>query len=257
MSRALVAGKSGWGKSWLTQWWVEDNIPNHDLLVMMDYKDEYRGIVKADLAGWAAVTERELSMSVADWRRFIEQNKRLVLARSVTDEQWRTVAAKISRAMRESDKTGLLVLDEAHFIAPQRMGYPDAIRGAATTGRGEGLSTMWVSQRLSELDETPIAQSDVRLIGGLTSDSDLSKVGSAVDYNEQVHNPLQQSVRVPNDIDRDGQPLQKFTNDDGQTIGSEWIHSDDSGEMRRVDSRSLSMDSTHYSPDGNTLTTPG
>ncbi|WP_336001446.1 ATP-binding protein [Halorientalis halophila] len=256
MSRALLAAKSGWGKSWLAQQWTEDNAPDHDLTVLLDYKDEYRGLVKAGLATWAAVTDREMSMTVEGWREFLESNERVVLARSVTDEQWQEVAAKVARAVRGSQYTALVVIDESHFVAPQRTGYPDAIRGLATTGRGEGVSSMWITQRLSEMDETPVAQSDVRLIGGLTSDADLAKVGSAVDYNEQVHNPMQQSVRVPDAIDRDGQPLQKYEQG-GQTVGSEWIHSDDSGAMRRIDSRDLSMRSTHFSPDGNTLTVPG
>lgn len=259
MSRALLAAKSGWGKSWMTQRWTEENAPDHDLLVVLDYKDEYRGLVKAGMATWAAVTEREMSMTVNGWRKFIEANQRVVLARSVTEEQWRQVAAKVARAVRESQLTVLIVIDEAHFVAPQKGGYPDEIEGLATTGRGEGVSSMWVVQRLALMDETPAAQSDMRLVGGLTQDSDLTKLAGSIDYNEEVHNPMNQQVRVPDAIDRNGEPLRKWTEgtgDDKETIGSEWIFSDDSGEMERIDSRSLSMDSTHYGADGNTLTVP-
>jgi len=36
MSRELVAGQSGWGKSWLTQQRIEDNLPNFDAAVILD-----------------------------------------------------------------------------------------------------------------------------------------------------------------------------------------------------------------------------
>jgi DNA helicase HerA-like ATPase len=197
-------------------------------------------------------------MSAAQWREFIEANERIVLARAVDDDDWQAVVAEIARAVRQSQQTALVVIDEAHFVAPQRTGYPKAIRGLATTGRGEGVSTMWVVQRLSEMDETPVAQSDMRLVGGLTSGADLNKLASSIDYPEDVHNPSLTRVgaALPDAIDRNGEPLQKWE-EGGQTVGSEWIYSDDTGDLRRIDSREMSMDSTHYSPEGNTLTVPG
>jgi DNA helicase HerA-like ATPase len=258
VSRLLLAAKSGWGKSWLAQQRIERDAAEHDLLVVMDYKDEYKGLVKAGLANWAAVTRRELSLSAADWQQFIEDNGRLVLSRAVDDDDWQQVAAKVARAVRDSHQTALIVIDEAHFVAPQRTGYPKAIRGLATTGRGEGVSSMWVVQRLAEMDETPVAQSDMRIVGGLTSGADLGKLAGSIDYPEEVHNPSINAVTqpLPNEIDRDGQPLQVHI-EDGNTVGSEWIYSDDTGDLRRIDSRKISMDSTHHSPEGNSLSIPG
>lgn len=260
MTHAIVGGKSGWGKSWLCQWWTEDNAPSYDHLLVLDYKDEYRGLVKGGLAQWGIAGPKEVGVDAAGWQSILEENGALVLARHrLRSEQWQEVCAAAIRAARRLDGSVLVVLDEAHFVAPQSGSYPDAIEGLATTGRGEGVSSMWVTQRLARLDETVIAQMMVRLLGGFSSDADLSKVGSIVDYPVDVHNPQVSTVAgLPADLEAgDGSvPVRKFTSG-GSTIGSEWIYSTDSGETRRVNSRHLEMDTTHYGPEGEGLSTPG
>lgn len=259
MTRALLGGQSGWGKSWLCQWWTEDNLPRFDYLVMLDYKDEYRGFPKAGLAKWAGVGQQEVSLSAAAWREFIEKNERVVLARAVREDQWREVCGKVARAARSLDGDVLVVIDEAHFVAPQGPAYPDEIKGLATTGRGEGVSSEWVTQRPAEIDETIISQCDVRLLGSFTG-SDLDKVKSIVDYPSDVHKPGGKRVgSLPDSLTADGEPisLRDFEDENGHTIGSEWIYSTTSGDRRRIDSRNLTMDTTHFSPEGTSLSVPG
>lgn len=259
MTRALLAAQSGWGKSYLCQWWTEDNLPDFPYLVVLDYKDEYRGLAKAGLAKWAGVGAAEASMDAEAWRSFLESNERVILARAVRDDQWRDVCGAIARAARSLDGEALVVVDEAHFVAPQRGSYPDAVKGLATTGRGEGVASQWVTQRLSEIDETVTAQCDTRLLGGFSSDADLSKIGGIVDYPYQVHNPQVDRVgHLPDELCADGEPLpvRKFV-DNGKTVGSEWIYSTSAGDTRRINTRSLTMQSTHYSPDGTNLSVPG
>ncbi|MFD1588710.1 ATP-binding protein [Halorientalis brevis] len=252
MSRALLAGQSGWGKSWLAQQYAEENYESHDRVVLWDYKDEYRGFIKSGFSSWVGLSDTEL-LSVDGWKRMLETNKSLVVARAVDDEAWREQLANFAAAARSINKSVLLLIDEAHFLAPQRFGYPDDIRGLATTGRGERVTSLWVTQRLSELDETVIAQADIRILGGFTSDSDLAKIGRTVDYNEEVHNPLVNNVTVPSEIDRNGKPVTRFVDDGGSLTGSEWIYSTTDGDRRRVNSGNLTMQSTHYSPEGNEL----
>jgi hypothetical protein len=260
MTHALVGAKSGWGKSWLCQWWTEDNVPEYDHLLVLDYKDEYRGLVKANLAHWGIGGPDEVGVGADAWKAVLEQKGALVLARHrLRTEEWRDVCAAAIRAARRLDGTALVVIDEAHFVAPQSGSYPDTIEGLATTGRGEGVSSMWVTQRLARLDETVVAQMMVRLLGGFSSTADLNKVGGVVDYPEEVHNPQVSTVRgLPSDLEAsDGPvPVRKFT-ENGQTQGSEWIYSTDGGDTRRVDSRALTMQSTHHGPEGEGLSTPG
>ena len=264
MSRALLAAQSGFGKSYLGQWWIEDNVDEYDHLVVADYKGEYRGLCKKNSGlpeskrcNWVGVGEVEADWSVDVWVELLKQEARLVLERGVDEATWQEIVAKIARAARRLDGTVLVVIDEAHFVAPGRGSIPDEVKGLATTGRGEGVSTVWITQRLQELNETVLAQTDVRLLGGFSNDNDLGKIGRIVDYNPDIHNPGSTAVRVPDAIDRDGKPVQQFENDDGQLIGSEWIWSTTSGDLDRINTQDLELTSTHYGGEDQNLSKPG
>ncbi|SEN04567.1 hypothetical protein SAMN05216388_1001236 [Halorientalis persicus] len=259
MSHALIAAKSGWGKSWFAQWWTEDNLPNYDHVVILDRRDEFRGLVKAGFATWGIVSNAEAGLSPADWREFIRSNPRVVLARHHLDgDAWKGVAAAIIRAALSMDDDVLLVIDEAHKVAPQSGSYPDAMEDLATEGRGQ-VASLWVTQRLAKLDETPISEMMVYILGGFKSDNDLRKIAGNVGYNADVHKVSED--RVPGlskelRADDAGEvPVRKFTQD-GRTVGSEWIYSDDSGQQKRINSKRKSMESEHYGPESLPLTVP-
>jgi len=241
MTRTNVLAQSGWGKSWLAQQDTETNLRNVDYAVILDYKDEFRGLSKEGLTRWAAIGHNEATLSESAVREFIRENERLVLARAVEPEPWREFAGKVSTAVQATDGTALVVIDEAHFVAPQRQSYPDAVRELATTGRGNGVSSTWVSQRPQELDETPISQADARYLGGFTSDRDLGKLAGVVPYNVAVHNP--QESTITGQFDR---PVSREKADDGTLVGSEWIYSTADGKVKRINTANLSMESTHY-----------
>ena len=268
----LLAAKSGWGKSYYTQAWAETNTRNeqYDRLAVLDFKDEYRGLVKEGYAKHFIVGPREAAaFGVAEWKQFLQQNPRVVLCRHVDEETWREeVADPVARANRQLAGSSLTVIDEAHFVAPQRGKVPDGVKGLATTGRGENASSLWVTQRLTEMDETILAQMMFTILGGFTASGDLSKVESIIEYPKELHNP--QSGKVPHSpeelqrIDASGEKatgglvpaLEKFTDDDGDTVGSEWIYADESGHMERKDTRDVTMESTHYGAQGMKLLSP-
>lgn len=79
------------------------------------------------------------------------------------------------------------VIDEAHSIAPQQGAYPDPIKGLATTGRGEGNSAMWITQRPAEIDKTVLESSTARFVGGFTDRNDLDQFGDIVEHPADVH----------------------------------------------------------------------
>lgn len=255
----LLAAQSGWGKSFKAQHTMELNSSEYRRMVVLDYKDEYRGLAKADLARWWIAGPKEMRWDKRQWRAFIENNEKVVLARhnALNVEDWQGLANVVTAAARDLGDV-LVVVDEAHFVAPQRGGVPPALKGLATTGRGEGASSMWVTQRLSEMEETVIAQCQARLLGGFESSGDLNKVEQVVEYPVEVHNPQVREVgALPDtlDPDRDGpDSLQRHT-EGGDTVGSEWIYSDNTGKRERRDTRGLAdeMKSTHYGAQGKDL----
>ncbi|MCU4716869.1 ATP-binding protein [Halapricum hydrolyticum] len=259
MTHALIAAKSGWGKSWFSQWWTEDNLDNYPIVVVLDRRDEFRGLVKAGMASWGVIGDQEASVTVAGWRQMLVENGRTVLARhQLNGDRWKDVVAKIVRAAMQIDQDVLVVIDEAHKVAPQSGGYPDAIEDLATEGRGQ-VASLWVTQRLAKLDEDPIGEMMIYMLGGFQSDADLRKVDGNVGYPSDVHKVNGAPVHgLPDDLHADDGPIpvRKFT-EDGSTVGSEWIYSDDDGNRRRINTKTLSMESTHYGPDSLTLSIPG
>jgi len=255
MSRELIAAQSGWGKSWVTQQRIESNIESFDAVVVLDYCDEYRGLAKDGLAKWFGIGREEAALSVDGWRLLMEQHGAVVAARAVGAATWREdVAATVAQAAFEFDGDVLIVVDEAHFVARMRKTTPKAVEELATTGRGAGVATIWITQRLAKLDATVSSQCDRKMLGGFISGNDIDRVDDIVQYPGKVHNPQLDTVRgLPDELlDDDGQPTTLSHTDPG----SEWIYSTRSGEYDRIDSSRLTMDSTHYGPEGSTLDKP-
>lgn len=257
----LFAAQSGWGKGWTCQAYTETNTEEYDHVAVLDYKDEYRGLVKAGFAKHWIAGPKERGWTADAWRSLLESNPKVVIARhGLTEDHWSEVCAKIAKAARSlaGANSVLVVVDEAHFVAPQGGKLDPALKGLATTGRGENCSSMWVTQRLQELHETVIAQCQSRMLGGFQSDRDLRKID--VEYPREVHRPgaselpyLPDALHAP---DAGPVPLRKFEDDHGDTVGSEWIYSDDSGTLERIDTRQVRMESTHYGRQGKPLRRP-
>lgn len=62
---------------------------------------------------------------------------------------------------------------------------------------------------------------------------------------------------LPSELHADGESnsVRKFT-EDGKTVGSEWIYSDDTGTRERRDTRDLQMTAPHYGAQGMDLKEP-
>lgn len=250
MTRLLIAAQSGWGKSFLTQLVLEQNLPDLDHALILDFKDEYRGLAEAGMANHLIGGPAERDWGVEEWTHVLKQGPLIVARHQLQPEGWRELAKTAILAARRLNTTVLVVIDESHFAAPQQGAYPDAIEGLATTGRGERTPSMWITQRLSLLDKTPTSLVDTLLLGGFGAD-DIGRVSDVVEgYPAELHNPQANPNGVPDDVlaDDGTAALRKFADDQGRTIGSEWIYSDDTGERKRLDTRGLDLDTSHYSP---------
>lgn len=255
----LLAAMSGWGKSYLAQSKAEKNIPGTDYFVALDYDDEYRGLVEhfPDVR-WFPVGPKEKNKSAKWWLTFFQSTPKVVLPRyMLTDTEWREISGRIAQGLRylhevESPPPKILVvIDEAHAVAPQQTKYPESIGKLAVAGRGENVSTIWVTQRLAMLDKDIVSQCHAQYIGGWIDPNDLKAI--SVEYPNDAHNPKMSVVPgLPPELKVKGQgliPVRQFTEGDN-LIGSEWIFSDERGSLRREDSRTLKMQSKHYAPQG-------
>ena len=103
-----------------------------------------------------------------------------------------------------------------------------------------------------------------RLLGGFDGD-DISRVADVVDgYPARIHNPQADLSpgTVPEDLLPEPTPenrptsVQRHTDEQGNTVGSEWIFSDNDGNRSRKDTRGIELAAPHYSPEGADLRIP-
>ena len=259
----LFGAQSGWGKSLHFQSYAEQNIgaSNYDAGIILDYSDEYRGLVKAGYASHWICGERELSWSRSDWRAFIQANPQVVLARveDLSPHRWRELCATVVGAIRSMHNAqAFLAIDEAHFVAPERQ-LPESVGELATTGRGAGDSAVFITQRLAKIANDVITQCQAAMLGGF--DGSLSRLSEAIEYPPEAHKPGGKRVPgLPESLHTElGESIsvRKFE-EDGQITGSEWIYSDDSGERTRIDTTGLAdrMESEHIGQEGNPIHRP-
>lgn len=249
----LFGARTNWGKSFGLAAYVERNAPEYDCTVLIDYKDEYTGLVESGLLKRLPVPQHATALSRADWRAIFEANGSLQLARDgLTGEAWRETMATAVAALAETDRTVFVGLDEAHRLAPQGSGYPDAWDTLATTWHGDGMGVAWVTQRMAKLDKDVVSEAQASMLGGFRSGADLDQIAKAVEYPKEVHKDSAERVSrsLPDALLVDGEPLtlRRFTDDAGHTVGSEWVYSDDT-TLRRIDSREWELQSTHYGSD--------
>lgn len=245
--------RTNWGKSYGLQCYTERNAADYDRTILVDYKSEYVGLVETGLLDRLPLRPGTETLTRADWRRLLEANGSLQLARDgMTDESWREAIATMIEALAQLEERTFLGLDEAHRLAPQGSGYPDAFDTLATTWHGDGIGTAWVTQRFAKLDEDICSQAQASMLGGFGSGNDLDKVRGIVEYPADVHKADAETCprTLPDALLVDGKPLtlRRFSDHAGNTVGSEWIYSDDT-DLRRIDSRDWTLQSTHYGSD--------
>lgn len=87
------------------------------------------------------------------------------------------------------------------------------------------------------------------MLGGFRDVNDLRRI-EAVEYPPEVHQSISTRVdgrAVPHELLVDGEPLtlRRFEDEEGHTIGSEWVYADYT-TLKRIDSREWELQSTHY-----------
>lgn len=245
------AAQTGWGKTYVSHSYIEQNAEDYDLTVVLDYKDEYSGLVETGHLKRMTAPSGAEDITPDQWRGIVDGLDGLQVVRAgLKDDQWQEVLANLILALEAMDVSVFLVLDEAHRFAPQRNSYPEEISTLATTYHGDGFGVVWLFQRFAKIDKDVLGSCTASMLGGFGTTNDIDQLDT-IEYNADVHMMEKTRVRhLSDDLCVDGEPLalRRFTDDEGHTVGSEWIYSE-GGDRRRLDSREFEMHSEHYGSD--------
>lgn len=265
----VVSAVTGYGKGYLAHVLAERNIKGdtYDRVVILDTSDEFRGLVSTETgpgiaSHWFAGPDEQANWGPSVWQEMVDRNDALVVGRAVSKgDQWQDVASDVVLGCRRSDHDVLIVIDESHGVAPEGEGYPDEIEDLATDGRTEGgsaTSAIWVTQRLAQLCKTVVGNCTARFIGGYQSTNDLDAIKDMLEYPKGVHviggqpvPDLQEELHAP---DEGAISVRKWVEEgpDGepQTVNSEWVYSDDSGKVERIESNRYNPECEHVGAEG-------
>lgn len=265
----FIGAASGWGKGYLAQALIERNIrgDRFDRVVVLDTSDEFRGLCSQDhgpgyAKQWTATPTEAGAFGPGEWRQLVEANGALVVGRGVTKDDWReTVVPNVILGCRHSDDDVLIGIDEAHGVAPQRQGFPEATLELTTDGRTEGgaaTSSMWLSQRPATVDKNVIGNCTARFLGGFEDTGTLGALDDVLPYRKDLHASGGQPVSITNDdlrgADGESVSVRKWTkpDEDGepQTVNSEWIYSDETGKLSRKESNDYNPRCDHVGASG-------
>ncbi|WP_435332845.1 ATP-binding protein [Haloarchaeobius sp. TZWWS8] len=245
------AAQTGWGKTYVSHSYIEQNAEDYDVTVVLDYKDEYSGLVETGYLKRMTAPRGTENISPEKWQDLVSGVPGLQIVRvGMKDEQWQELLANLILGLEQMDLSVFLVLDEAHRFAPQRGNYPDEIDTLATTYHGDGFGVCWMFQRFAKIDKDVLSQCTASLLGGFGSLQDIGQLDT-IEYPAEVH--LKDKDRIdnlPDELCVDGEPLalRRFTDAEGHTVGSEWVYTDGKN-LQRLDSRDFGMVSTHYGSD--------
>jgi hypothetical protein len=261
-----ILAVTGHGKGYTAQAIIEDNIPDYAGLCILDYKGEYRGLVKPEggrkARHWMVGPREVEQFGASEYAALLRENPRLVFGRhrQLDNETWQQECDTIIAGARRLDHSMLYAVEEGHTIAPEKGGdLPDNVEWLAKTGRSSGHSALWISQRSAEIAKAAISQSTGRFIGGFMDSADVRPFRGVVPYNADVHvigngtiPGLDERVHHP----EDGPVAVRQFRDDGSLTGSEWVYSDRGGSLYRIDTSTWDPESPHYGPEGKQIRIP-
>jgi hypothetical protein len=115
-----------------------------------------------------------------------------------------------------------------------------------------------VTQRLAQLCKKVAGNCTARSLGGYQSGNDLDAVKDVMKYPKEAHNTGGQSVSaLPDELqgpDEGAISVRKWVEEgpdsEPQTVNSEWIYSDDSWKIERVESNHYEPECEHVGAEG-------
>lgn len=196
MARTLVAGSSGYGKSWELGRYLENVVPEFDYAIHYDPDDEEAGLASKGEGGEPPVyktlyVDRRALAGEWDIPATIRKERKLrIVPDGLNDEQTIHLLALCCKTAMEitgGEPDFHLSVDEAHNVIPKGQVHSHISR-MLTGGRKRGLEWAVATQRLQKIHEDAISQSNYGIYFCL-SGRDAKKVNGETVFDAEAELP--------------------------------------------------------------------
>jgi len=184
--KTIILAKSGYGKSYTARVFIEEGIAKGNTFVVVDPQDAYLNLPNFDYINVENVkSAKGLAILLSQTHKNV-----VISTKKLPIEKQNLFLAQFIREFRLHIVKGIqtIVIDEMHKFAPEgeKSLAKDVIRGMFQENRSDGLGIIGISQRVSRIDKTCLAQADNLCIGRVTSFRDKESIKNYIDNPEDL-----------------------------------------------------------------------
>lgn len=184
--KTIILAKSGYGKSYTARVLIEEGLKLGNTFVIIDPQDAYLNLQGFEYISLEQVkSARGLAVLLAaSHRNTVICMKKLGI--EAQNEFLRAFLIEFRLNISKGIQT--IVIDEMHKYAPEgeKSASKEVVRGMFQENRSDGLGIIGISQRISRIDKTCLAQADNLCIGKVTAFRDKEAIKNYIDEPEDL-----------------------------------------------------------------------
>lgn len=184
--KTIILAKSGYGKSYTARVLIEEGLKLGNTFVIIDPQDAYLNLQGFEYVNIEKVkSARGLAVLLAaSHRNTVIRMKKLGIEQQ--NEFLRAFLTEFRLNITKGIQT--VVIDEMHKYAPEgeKSASKEIVRGMFQENRSDGLGIIGISQRISRIDKTCLAQADNLCIGKVTAFRDKEAIKNYIDEPEDL-----------------------------------------------------------------------
>lgn len=184
--KTIIIAKSGYGKSYTARVLIEEGVEKGHTFTIIDPQDAYLNLPNFEYIEVERVKSAKglAVLLAASHRNTVIRMKKLGI------EQQNQFLKAFLEEFRLNLTKGIqtIVIDEMHKYAPEgeKSDAKELVRAMFQENRSDGLGIIGISQRVSRIDKTCIAQADNLCIGKVTAFRDKEAIKNYIDNPEDL-----------------------------------------------------------------------
>lgn len=183
-ARVFVAGKTGTGKSYLT----ETYLTGYDYVIKLDTKDETSERRRENKSPWRGLEEGKDFTCVTKLEEIPQcTTKKIIYTPDITEQDIDTFNLFFEMIYKRENT--IVWIDELMSISNSPLKYPFYMKACYTRGRSKNIGMWALSQRPSDIPAVSLANSEIFIAFKLMLHADREKLAKMTGTPEFLENP--------------------------------------------------------------------